>query len=231
MSVEIQSATSPGLTLSKDRCVEGSVNIPLAKWPETAESTSVDPNEIATQIVDSINTSLEKEDTKAIANLFLEGGYWRDHLGLSWDLRTLRGRNDIAAFLAQQAPLQKIEIDRSTPYRSPKISALDGTGDVKGIQLYTNFTSKIGTGQGVMRLAQCGGKWQIFTLFTTLRNISGHEEGTNHRRPKGVEHGGKIDRKNWQERRNEDFDFKDKEPTVLIVGKLIKTHLQGSNAH
>lgn len=219
MSVRIQSATDPGLTLSKDRCVPGSVNIPLAKWPKTAESTSADPAVVANKIVESINTSLQREDTKAIAALFLEDGYWRDHLALSWDMHTLKGRDKISSFLAQQCPLKKVEIDRSTPYRSPQLGAFDGTGDVKGIQFFITFTSETGSGQGVVRLAEQDGKWQIFTLFTTLRNISGHEEMVNHRRPKGVEHGGKIDRKNWQERRNQEIDFDNKEPVVLVVGK------------
>jgi hypothetical protein len=219
MSVQIQSATDPGLTLSKDRCVPGSVNIPLAKWPKTAESTSVEPDVVANKLVESINTSLQREDTKAIAALFLEDGYWRDHLALSWDMHTLKGRDKISSFLAQQHPLKKVEIDRSTTYRSPQLGAFDGTGDVKGIQFFITFTSDIGSGQGVVRLAEKDSKWQIFTLFTTLRNISGHEEMVNHRRPRGVEHGGKIDRKNWQERRNQEIDFDNKEPVVLVVGK------------
>ncbi|KEF51107.1 uncharacterized protein A1O9_12830 [Exophiala aquamarina CBS 119918] len=218
MSVTVQSATDPGLTLSKDRCVPGSVNIPLAKWPKTAESTSVPPDEVADKVVQSINASLQREDTQAIADLFLEDGYWRDHLALSWDMHTLKGRGKIASFLAQRCPLTNFEIDRSTAYRSPQLGAFDGTGDVKGIQFFTNFTSRAGAGQGVVRLAEKDGKWQIFTFFTVLRNISGHEELVNHRRPKGVEHGGKIDRKNWQERRTQDFDFENKDPVVLVVG-------------
>jgi len=220
MSVKVQSATDPGLTLSKDRCVPGSVNIPLAKWPKTAESTSTSPDEVADKIVDSINAALKREDTRAIADLFLEDGYWRDHLALSWDMHTMKGRDKIAAFLAQQCPLTKLEIDRSTAYRSPQLSPFDGIGEVKGIRFFTNFTSRTGDGQGVVRLAEKDGKWQIFTLFTTLRNITGHEELINHRRPKGVEHGGKIDRKNWQERRTQDIDFENKDPVVLVVGKL-----------
>ncbi|KIW49561.1 hypothetical protein PV05_11229 [Exophiala xenobiotica] len=192
MSVKVQSATDPNLTLSKDRCEPGSVNIPLCKWPKTAETTSSDPNEIATKIVDAFNSSLNNGDTKAIANLFLEDGYWRDHLG--------------------------IEIDKSTPYRSPQFGAFDGTGDVKGVQFFFNFTSKTGVGQGLARLAEKDGQWKIFTFFTTLRDIKGHEEATYHRRPKGVEHGGKPDRKNWQERRTAAINFQGKEPTVLIVG-------------
>ncbi|KAK5418090.1 hypothetical protein LTR06_001839 [Exophiala xenobiotica] len=218
MSVKVQSATDPNLTLSKDRCEPGSVNIPICKWPKTAETTSADPNEIATKIVDAFNSSLNNGDTKAVANLFLEDGYWRDHLGVTWDLRTLKGRDKISGFLVDGCPLTQIEIDKSTPYRAPQFGAFDGTGDVKGVQFFFNFTSKTGIGQGLARLAEKDGQWKIFTFFTTLRDIKGHEEATYHRRPKGVEHGGKPDRKNWQERRTAAIDFQGKEPAVLIVG-------------
>lgn len=221
MSVKVQSATDPGLTLSKDRCEPGSVNIPLCKWPKTAESTAVDPDAIAVKIVDLINTALKNGDTKAIADLFLEDGYWRDHLAMSWDLRTLKGRDKITTFLADGCPLNVIELDKSTSYRSPQLGAFDGTGDVKGIQFFFNFTSKVGAGQGVCRLAERDGSWKIFTFFTTLRQIEGHQEGVNHRRPKGVEHGGKPDRKNWQERRQADIDFESRDPVVLVLGKCV----------
>ena len=59
----------------------------------------------------------------------------------------------------------------------------------------------------------------IFTLFTTLNDITGHEEATGFNRPKGVEHGGHMNRKNWAERRQHDFEFKDKEPAVMILGE------------
>ncbi|EXJ89608.1 hypothetical protein A1O3_02675 [Capronia epimyces CBS 606.96] len=218
MSVKVQSATDPGLTLSKDRCEPGSVNIPVAKWPKTAETTSVDSDAVATKIVDAFNSALAKRDTKAIADLFLEDGYWRDHLSVSWDLRTLKGREKIAGFLANGCPLTKIEIDRSTAYRAPQLGAFDGTGDVKGIQFYFNFTSQVGTGQGVARLAERDGEWKIFTFFTTLRELKGHEEAVGPRRSKGVEHGGKPDRKNWLERRKAEIEFENKEPVVLILG-------------
>ncbi|KIW35339.1 uncharacterized protein PV07_02040 [Cladophialophora immunda] len=218
MSVQVQSATDPGLTLSKDRCEPGSVNIPLCKWPQTAQSTSVDPDVVATKIAESINTALENEDTKSIAELFLEDGYWRDHLGLSWDLHTLKGKDKLTSFLADNGcPLTKIEIDKTTAYRSPQLGAFDGTGEVKGIQFFFNFTSKVGRGQGVARLAERDGQWKIFTFFTTLREIAGHEENIGHKRPKGVEHGERMNRKNWQERRRDEIDFKDRDPVVMVI--------------
>lgn len=236
MSVKVQSATNPGLTLSKDRCEPGSVNIPLCQWPATAATTSPDADSIASKVVDSFNAALSKGDTQAIANLFLDDGYWRDHLGVTWDLRTLKGRDKIADFLANATttsstnandtpfPLTALEIDRSTAYRAPQFGAFDGVGDVKGVQFFFRFTSKVGSGQGLARLAERGGsagEWRIFTFFTLLREIKGHEEARHQHRPKGVEHGGRPDRKNWQERRTAAINFEDREPTVLILGMSV----------
>ena len=220
MSVDVQAPTDPSLTLSKDRCVEGSVNIPLCNWPRTAEDTSADPDSISTKVVDAFNAALKNDDTKAIAELFLEDGYWRDHLGLSWDYHTMKGRKTLADFLAQNGcPLESIEIDKSSAYRSPQVGVFDGTGDCKGIQFFFNFTSKVGQGQGVARLAERDGHWKIFTFFTTLRDLKGHEETTGDHRPAGVQHGGQLNRRNWAERRSDNFEFKDQEPTVFVLGK------------
>lgn len=221
MSVKVQSATDPELTLSKDRCVSGSVNIPVAAWPETPAPTSTDADGIATKLVNSFNSALEKKDFQGIAKLFLKDGYWRDHLGLSWDLHTLQGHDKIASFLAESCPITEISIDKSTAYRSPQFAAFDGTGNVKGIQFFLTFTSKVGSGQGLARLVERDGKWLIFTFFTTLRQITGHEEAVRHQRAKGVQHGGQMDRKNWRERRAAEMDLEGKDPVVLIIGTFV----------
>lgn len=221
MSVKVQSSTDPGLTLSKDRCEPGSVNIPLCTWPKTAETTSADPDSIATAVIDAINTALKNNDTKAIAELFLDDGYFRDHLALSWNFHTAKGKDKIADFLAQNGcPLTNVEIDKSSDYRAPHFTVFDGVGNVQGIIFFVNFTSKVGKGQGVIRLAERDGKWKIFTFFTSLQGLHGHEEGVGLHRPRGVQHGGQMNRKNWSERRQDEINFNDREPVVLIVGKF-----------
>lgn len=226
MSVKIQSATDPTLTISKERCVPGSINIPVAIWPPTATTISANPETVAAKVVNDFNSALGSGDTKGIAELFLKDGYWRDHLAVKWDLHTHQGQDNIAAFLADGCPLTKIEVDKSAAFRSPQYGAFDGLGTVRGIQFFVTFTSETGSGQGVARLAEKNGQWKIFTLFTALTQIAGHEETLGHRRAKGVEHGGKIDRKNWQDRRIADTNFENSEPTVLIVGMFLLPLMQ-----
>ncbi|KAI1609683.1 dimethylaniline monooxygenase (N-oxide forming) [Exophiala viscosa] len=214
MIVKLEAEAGP----SKDRCEPGSVNIPVAKWPKTAVSTSADPAAVATQVVDGFNAALKAGDTKAVGELFLEDGYWRDHLANSWDLRTIKGGQNITDYLAKENRITSVELDKSTAVRSPSWAPFDGVGEVKGVQFFLNFESKVGSGTGLVRLAEQDGQWKIFTLFTTLREIKGSAERINEHRTKGAEHGGKPGRKNWQERREAEQRFEGNEPTVLVLG-------------
>lgn len=204
---------------SKDRCEPGSVNIPVAKWPKSSLSTSTDPDALATLVIDQFDAALSAGSTKAVGELFLEDGYWRDHLANSWNLRTIKGAQNITEYLTKDCQLVSFELDKSTAVRSPMVAAFDGVGDVKGVQFFLNFESRIGAGTGLVRLVEQDGRWKIFTLFTTLRSIKGSEERVNGHRPKGAEHGGKPGRKNWLERREAEQRYEDNEPTVLVLGK------------
>jgi hypothetical protein len=208
---------------SKDRVEPDSVNIPVGNLPPAVTSEPAgSPDEIATGIVNALNKALGEKDHSAVSRLFIEHGYWRDHLGLSWDYHTFKGRDRIAQFLANGIRLSKVDVDQSTNFRAPHFGWIDGgIGEVKGVEFFITFTSTVGSGQGVARLAQeQDGQWRFFTLFTSLRELTGHEENLNTRRPQGVEHGGKPDRKNWQERRDAESDLDEKDPRVLIIGTV-----------
>ena len=211
------------------RSVPGSVNIPVAKFPPTSNKTdaAIDAQKVATAFVDAFNEGLKNKDFKAIAGLFVEDGFWRDHLALSWLFRTVHRPKAIQDYLQDCAGsrdgfrLKSISVDSSTPTRTPRAAPLDGAGNVTGVLVIVGLDTAIGTGQGVARLVEDGGQWKIFTLYTRLLELKGHEEVINGRRPKGVEHGGKPGRKNWAQRRAEAADFNDgTEPAVLVVGKL-----------
>lgn len=73
-----------------------------------------------------------------------------------------------------------------------------------------------------MRLVFDQGAWKVFTLFTYLKELKGHEESTGKNRPNGVEHGEHISEKNWLDKRKAEQNFEDGlEPTVLIMGEFI----------
>jgi hypothetical protein len=184
----------------------------------------VDAERIAKEIVSTINTYLDKapslEAAEGIASLFIDGEcYWRDHLALSWDLRTIKGKEEVAAFLQSNSNLIQIAVDTTTERRKPKFTPFNNDQTSNGILFYITIVTKLGSGHGVARLVQDGkGSWKVWTFFTTLEELKGFEEPIGPRRANGVQHGFHRGRKNWTDRRNEEIQFVDREPDVLIIG-------------
>lgn len=220
-SVLTQSAVSPP---SSQRCEPGSINLKVAQWPKRAADGPVDAYGTAKEIVLTLNSYLGKassrEAAEGVASLFSDGEcYWRDHLALSWDLRTLKGRENIVDFLQNNSNLLKVSVDTSSEWRKPKLAPMNPEQTSQGIVFFITFTTKLGSGRGFVRLAQQGtGSWKIWTLFTSLEELKGFEEPTGPRRPTGAQHGYHRGRKNWLDRRNEESSFSDHDPDVLIIG-------------
>lgn len=207
------------------RSVPGSVNIPVAKFPPASNISTTDADAVATKFTENFNNALREQDFQAISKLFYREGFWRDHLALSWSFRTVGGPIGVINFLKECSTsgngfrLKKITIDTSSTTRAPQVAPVDGTGQVSGVQLFFNLETTIGSGEGFVRLVEDQGDWKIFTLYTSLRELSGYEENTYHRRSRGVVHGGTPGRKNWAEKRALASDLTDgHEPVVLIVG-------------
>jgi hypothetical protein len=177
--------------------------------------------QVSQGFIAAFNEALSKKDNAGVANLFLkENGFWKDHLALNWELRTLQGQEKILEYLKRcKTPLTRIEIDASAAHKAPKFGPIDAWGDVKGIRCFVRFETEIGRGEGVLSLAQEVGGWKIFILSTVLKELKGHEEPTGKRRTKGVQHGGNPERKNWRETREAEVEFEGTEPRVLIIGK------------
>jgi hypothetical protein len=210
---------------SSQRVEPGSVNLAVPAWPGTATDESLDAVKVAADIITSFQTSLIDRDFDAVAGLFHEDGYWRDHLALSWDFRTAKGRNAIASRLKESCPLQKVAVDQATDWKTPKLFPLDGFGKVLGIQIYTTIATDVGTGRGITWLAERNGEWKIWTFYTSLTSLNGHEEPLGPRRSKGVNHGANPERKNWADRRKDEVEFRDSDPDVLIIGKNLVQHV------
>ncbi|PSR81951.1 hypothetical protein BD289DRAFT_372031 [Coniella lustricola] len=239
---EVVLPQSPDPQPSSQRCEPGSINIPIAKWPKTkpfdssSSSSSVDAVRIAHDLISQLNTHLSRSRDASrttatasnVASLFHpDECYWRDHLALSWDLQTLKGRAKIAATLAAAAAatassssvFEDIAVDASTEYRKPKLSSLNPEQTSSGIVVYLTFATTVGRGRGLARLVHHETEgWKIWTLFTSLEELKGFEEPVGPRRAQGVAHGYHRGRKNWRDRRDEEVEFVNSEPDVLILG-------------
>jgi len=212
------------------RTVPGSVNIHVAQFPRSKKTpaSAIDPAKVASAFIDTFNQALEKNDFATLSKLFIENGYWRDHLAVTWIFRTVRTPAGILDFVQSSAKsrdgfrLKKLSVDNSgAAARAPKVATVDAAGEVPGVQFFITLETAVGTGTGLVKLVQEeGGEWKIFTLYTRLEQLRGHEEATYERRGQGVQHGGRPGRKNWAERREADANFETTEPAVFVVGTL-----------
>ncbi|KAG6005656.1 hypothetical protein E4U21_007772 [Claviceps maximensis] len=213
-------------TLPTVHSLPATVNIPLTQFPPPSDVGDVDAWHEVKAIVDQLNSSFTDASFTSTASLFARAGYWRDHLMLSWNFRTVQGPSQIAQFLQVCAKsrdgfrLRKVAMDHESPSRRPATAPLDGTGKVPGIYAFLRIDSVQGHGDGLIRLAHEDGKWKIFTIYTSLRGLKAYEETTFSNRPLGVTHGGQPGRKNWAARRRLAQNYDDgTEPEVLIIGE------------
>lgn len=208
-------------TPSSQRLEPGSFNIQAEPWPAGTSNGTADAAATAATITNSINQALASQDLKSLSALFAENGYWRDHLAISWSLRTIKGRDNILQYLQQNQPcrLTKVELDASSDFRKPQLTPFAPSGGSKGIGFFITFTTQQGSGRGVVRLVEVDGEWKIWIIYTALDELNRHQEPIGANRPEGVQNGATPGRKNWLDRRRDEENFVDSEPDVLIVGE------------
>lgn len=153
----------------------GSHKLPFGIFPPSSQSP-VDAGEVSSRLMEALNNAIKARDVPAIKALFHDNSYWRDHLCLSWDLRTFKGSDKISDFVANSPTnLNSLDIDWSSDLRSPKQGPIDGlygpASEVSGIEFFVKVSTDVGSGRGVVKLAEVDGQWKFFTVFTTLKGI------------------------------------------------------------
>jgi putative flavoprotein involved in K+ transport len=158
-----------------------------------------------TQFTDALTAG----DAQAAAALFAEDCYWRDLIAFTWNIRTLEGRAEISAMLAEVLPAVQPSGWRITEGEEPLQA--DGVTEA-----WVDFETAAGRGHGHLRLRD-GQGW---TLLTTLAELTGHEEARGPTRPRGTRHGAFRGRTSWLEQREQERSGLgyDEQPYVLIVG-------------
>lgn len=157
--------------------------------------------------VSAFSDAITARDADRVAMLFAEQSYWRDLIALTWNLKTVEGRGEIADML-------RATLETSSPTNFTIIEQLAETDGVT--EAWLSFETKVGRGTAHLRLVE-GTAW---TFLTTLDELKGHEESMNHRRPKGTEHGTNPDRVTWAQQREAEWrELGDRrQPEVVIVG-------------
>jgi len=143
----------------------------------------------------------------ATTGLFVDEPYWRDLLSFTWNVKTLEGRDEIAAMLA--AVLGDVR---------PAAWAIDGEATrTDGVtEAWFTFETAVARGRGHLRLD--GGR--CWTLLTTMTELKGHEELKGPRRIQGVRHGAVKGRRTWLEARTaEQAELgHSRQPQCVVIG-------------
>ncbi|MBT9245798.1 NAD(P)/FAD-dependent oxidoreductase [Gemmobacter fulvus] len=160
-------------------------------------------------LVADLERAMVAQDGAAVAELFLETGFWRDLAAFTWNLKTCEGRADIARMATAQLP-------RIAP-KSLTLDPAEAIGHADGVtEGWLTLETAAGRGIGYIRMKD--GK--VWTLLTTLHELKGFEEPRGMRRPMGAEHGHDPLRKTWKEKRLEEaarLGHED-QPYVLVIG-------------
>ncbi|WP_375576309.1 NAD(P)/FAD-dependent oxidoreductase [Paracidovorax oryzae] len=160
-------------------------------------------------LLDRLNRALADRDFTAASRLFADECYWRDLVLLTWNIKTMEGRGQIADMLAAQldaaAPVRFALDERET------VEEADGV-----LSAWIVVDTRHARGGGHVRIRD----GRIWTLLTAAQELKGHEEPMGTRRPMGAEHGIRRGRQTWLERRRQEAEElgRGKQPFVLVIG-------------
>ena len=243
MAVEHMSTTAceaPVRAPASNHIIPASHLLPSASLPQGFLGDKPEPKETVSKWLTSINenikSGLEESD---LSSCFLEDSFWRDLLCLSWDFRTLHGREQIASYVkgcSARSRTLSFSLDISAGHKEPALTTLDFDGNVNCLQAWLDVETDLGRGKAIVRLAPDSsdpGTWKAFTLLTTLQELKGLEESIQGRRPTGARDAQDQGPANWKDRRIAEQEFEDgREPAVLILGvsSMSQTGLNAPNS-
>ncbi|WP_350029927.1 MULTISPECIES: NAD(P)/FAD-dependent oxidoreductase [unclassified Caballeronia] len=167
------------------------------------------PISVVAGVLERLNTALANRDLPAVVELFQPDCYWRDLVSLTWNIKTMEGREQIAAMLEAQ-------LDSADPSNF-RVATGEAETEADGIaQAWITFETGVARGNGFIRLKN----GRIWTLLTVMSELKGHEEPKNFKRPMGAEHGARAGRTSWKEHREHESETLGvtKQPYCLIVG-------------
>ncbi|KAJ8596565.1 FAD/NAD(P)-binding domain-containing protein [Rhizopogon salebrosus TDB-379] len=175
--------------------------------------SSVSPSEAATGWLSVFSAAITQNDVEAVVDLFLEDGFWKDVIALTWDLRTFEGKKDIKKLLdARLAATGLHEIHLSEePFREPVLQKV--FPDLAWVRFCFVFTTKHGKGTGVVYLVPLpDSKWKAYSLLTCLDVLTDFPEKVGPLRNNKADHG------TWETNRRQEVEFSNHDPTVLVIG-------------
>jgi putative flavoprotein involved in K+ transport len=177
------------------------------KHPEETDMADSKPTKTVKAWLNKLEKALTGNDADKAVKLFGKESYWRDLVSLTWNIKTVEGRDEIADML-------KATLKATKPHNfqiKGDANEADGVTDAR-----FTFETATGRGKGLVRLID-GKAW---TFLTSLQELKGFEEATGANRPHGVEHGAFKNRETYSEARaREEAELGyNTQPYVVIIG-------------
>ena len=183
-------------------------SLPTLEFLQATVPADLDAQKVAHDWLASFSKAVEARDADGVVALIHPDGWWRDLFALTWDLRTFQGSAKIKQFLQDRLELSKLtnlkflEAHYESPYP-----------DIKWIRLHISFEAEPVLGQFTALLVPTpNGEWKSFVLCSNLEDLKDYPEKIGELRSFAPNHG------KWQEQRDREQAFEDKDPEVLIIG-------------
>lgn len=192
------------------------VNLPQLSCGDAATLSGDDLFTIVESWIRDFDEVLKAGNWNSLQSLIHQEAWMRDLLGLSWDFRTLSGQDKILQYFQQNlrsSGLQNLRLRNSGAFQ-PKLKQLPS---VEWVEAMFDFETAVGLGSGILRLVKEASDWKLFMISFMLQKLKTFDETTHFNRP----HGGNNslgETVNWQERRQRQTQFLDKDPAVVVIG-------------
>ncbi|WP_207548415.1 flavin-containing monooxygenase [Mycolicibacterium iranicum] len=177
--------------------------------PQT--TTDLTPQQRIDAWLADFEAALAVRDIERVVGMFAVDSFWRDLVSFTWNIKTLEGREQIAAMLGA-----RLAETGPSGFRTREAPTQDG--DVTSA--FIEFETAAGCGVGHLRLRSEDGADQAWTLLTALQELKGHEERKGANRVLGAVHGDDPDPRSWAEKKAaEDAELgRTVQPYVLVIG-------------
>lgn len=181
-------------------------------------TVAIDAQRAASEWLHSFQQAFNAHDASGVASLFEDEGSWRDILAVSGQLRTCDTPEAMAALLAQE---WKLSPDRQIHIESIWKSEQAERYGEQVVEAFFRFSTQVGQGEGIVRLrpdVTQPANLSAWMLFTSLHALDLPPADPTVQAPPTREAAVGPDIRNWLDRRLDEIEYTQRQPTVLVVG-------------
>ncbi|KFZ03221.1 hypothetical protein V502_11126 [Pseudogymnoascus sp. VKM F-4520 (FW-2644)] len=159
--------------------------LPSLMLHDDVNRDSIDPRSITKTWLEKLQQKISQNQLRDVSELFIDECWWRDIVVLSWNITTKCGRNETSQYLQSQAAKSGFGrfnvVDQGA--LQPRLSNMGG---LIWIESGFTFENKVGTGRGIVRLANVGPlQWKAWIVHTNLDELKGFREQLPQEKPNG----------------------------------------------